>query len=85
LVWTYSLDPSNAGTEIHVEVGSFRTMTLVPDVTADWNTYMEVPMGDVTIDKLAPFAITVKATKQGASFVMNLKQITITPVKSGNP
>jgi hypothetical protein len=80
LSWLYSLDPSNDGTQIQVTVGSAPTLTINPATTSDWTDYHEVKIGDVTIDKPGKMDVTVKATQLGASFVMNLKKITLSPV-----
>ena len=83
--WEYSLDPSNVGTEIQVSVGDAGKLRVTPSATTDWATYQTADVGGISIGNSditsGPLTVTVKATKQGASFVMNLKSLTFTPDK----
>jgi alpha-L-fucosidase len=71
---------ASCGGDIEVDVGGAKLKATLPPRT-DWGDFATVPVGKVPVPGGKPVTVTVRAlTKPGEAFI-NLRSVTLTPVK----
>lgn len=76
----YALDPASSGTEFNLLAGD-QTLAAKIEVTGGWGNYQTVSLGTLSIEKAGTVVITVKPTKKPGEAVMNLRSVTLQPLK----
>jgi alpha-L-fucosidase len=75
LVLEVACQPGNEGGTFEVTIGS-QTVTGTVPVTKDWNTFVKLKLGPITLVTPGDYTVTVKPTKMGSA-LMNLRSVSI--------
>ena len=77
---TYACDPSSPGSEYSVTVGD-QSVNGKVESTGGWGSYVTADLGTVRIESPGKVSVVVKPTKKPDQAVMNLRTVTLAPVK----
>jgi len=83
---TYACQPGAEGSEFHITLGmrgGGNTVTGKIEPTASWTDFRTVVLGEFSDIKPGLHTVTVRATSMPNGAVMNLKEVRITPGRSG--
>jgi beta-mannosidase len=80
LVANVSIPADEAGTEFTVDVDGSRVTGKVPP-TKGWTDYVDVNLGRVRVSKEGTIQVVLNPTKKPHGHVMNLRSLTLTPIK----
>ena len=76
LVLEVACEPGTAGGTFEVTIGS-QTVTGTVPATKNWDTFVKVKLGPMTLVTPGDYTVTVKPTKMGSYALMNLRSLSL--------